>query len=101
MPERLPIYDIESELVARLKTDRRLILSAPTGSGKTLAAFLVCIDALVRRARLGLEQVRRLLAGCHEQPALVRPPGDAEGRLARRPEARCGRVGDAPAVHGA
>jgi ATP-dependent Lhr-like helicase len=30
-----------------------VLISAPTGSGKTLAAFLVCIDALVRRARLG------------------------------------------------
>src|SRR3954470_22857928 len=34
--------------------DRRdVLISAPTGSGKTLAAFLVCIDSLVRRARLG------------------------------------------------
>src|SRR3954463_8219608 len=32
---------------------RDVLLSAPTGSGKTLAAFLVCIDSLVRRARLG------------------------------------------------
>jgi len=30
-----------------------VLISAPTGSGKTLAAFLQCIDALVRRARLG------------------------------------------------
>lgn len=29
------------------------LISAPTGSGKTLAAFLVCIDALVRRALNG------------------------------------------------
>ena len=35
MPERLPIYDIESDIIARLKSDRRLILSAPTGSGKS------------------------------------------------------------------
>ncbi len=32
---------------------RDVLISAPTGSGKTLAAFLVCIDALVKRARLG------------------------------------------------
>jgi ATP-dependent helicase Lhr and Lhr-like helicase len=32
---------------------REVLISAPTGSGKTLAAFLVCIDALVKRARLG------------------------------------------------
>lgn len=35
MTDRLPIYDIEREIIARLKTDRRLILSAPTGSGKS------------------------------------------------------------------
>ena len=32
---------------------RDVLISAPTGSGKTLAAFLVCIDSLIRRARLG------------------------------------------------
>ena len=29
------------------------MISAPTGSGKTLAAFLICLDALVKRARAG------------------------------------------------
>ncbi len=29
------------------------LISAPTGSGKTLAAFLVCVDALVRKALRG------------------------------------------------
>jgi ATP-dependent helicase HrpB len=35
MNERLPIYEIECDIIARLKTERRLILSAPTGSGKS------------------------------------------------------------------
>jgi ATP-dependent helicase HrpB len=35
MTDRLPIYEIESDIISRLKTDRRLILSAPTGSGKS------------------------------------------------------------------
>jgi len=35
MAERLPIYDIEGEVVARLRAANRLILSAPTGSGKS------------------------------------------------------------------
>ena len=35
MAERLPIYELESEIVARLQAQRRLILSAPTGSGKS------------------------------------------------------------------
>ena len=30
-----------------------VLISAPTGSGKTLAAFLLCLDKLVRQARLG------------------------------------------------
>ena len=36
-----------------IREGRDVLISAPTGSGKTLAAFLVCIDALVKRARLG------------------------------------------------
>ncbi len=35
MSERLPIYEIEQEIVARLKEHRRLVLQAPTGSGKS------------------------------------------------------------------
>ncbi len=35
MPERLPIYEIEPDLVARLREGRRIILQAPTGSGKS------------------------------------------------------------------
>src|SRR5271154_3224957 len=35
MAERLPIYEIEREIISRLKNDRHLILSAPTGSGKS------------------------------------------------------------------
>ncbi len=35
MAEPLPIYEIEQELVARLKACRRLVLQAPTGSGKS------------------------------------------------------------------
>jgi ATP-dependent Lhr-like helicase len=36
-----------------IRERRDVLISAPTGSGKTLAAFLVCIDRLARRARLG------------------------------------------------
>jgi ATP-dependent Lhr-like helicase len=36
-----------------IREGRDVLISAPTGSGKTLAAFLLCIDGLVRRARLG------------------------------------------------
>ena len=36
-----------------IRSGKDVLLSAPTGSGKTLAAFLICLDALVRRARQG------------------------------------------------
>jgi ATP-dependent helicase Lhr and Lhr-like helicase len=36
-----------------IREGRDTLISAPTGSGKTLAAFLIAIDSLVRRARLG------------------------------------------------
>ena len=45
MNDRLPIYEIENEIVARLKTDRRLILSAPTGSGKSTQVPQMLLDA--------------------------------------------------------
>src|SRR5262245_46869241 len=35
MSDRLPIYEIEAQLLAGLKANRRLIVSAPTGSGKS------------------------------------------------------------------
>jgi ATP-dependent helicase HrpB len=53
MPERLPIYDIESDIIARLKSDRRLILSAPTGSGKSTQMP----QMLLRHGMLGHGQV--------------------------------------------
>ncbi len=37
----------------KIREGRDVLISAPTGSGKTLAAFLLSIDGLVRRARLG------------------------------------------------
>ena len=33
-PRELPIYELESQLVAALRAQGRLILQAPTGSGK-------------------------------------------------------------------
>jgi ATP-dependent helicase HrpB len=53
MADRLPIYEIENELIARLKTDRRLILSAPTGSGKSTQVP----QMLLRHGLLGTGQV--------------------------------------------
>jgi ATP-dependent Lhr-like helicase len=36
-----------------IRAGRDVLISAPTGSGKTLAAFLICLDGLVRAARVG------------------------------------------------
>jgi ATP-dependent helicase HrpB len=53
MPDRLPIYDIESDIIARLQSQRRLILSAPTGSGKSTQVP----QMLLRHGMLGHGQV--------------------------------------------
>jgi ATP-dependent helicase HrpB len=63
MPERLPIYDIESEIVARLKTGGRLILSAPTGSGKsTQVPQILLKHGLLGNGQVVILQPRRLAA---------------------------------------
>jgi ATP-dependent helicase HrpB len=61
MPERLPIYDIESDIIARLKSDRRLILSAPTGSGKsTQVPQMLLQHGMLERGQVVILQPRRL-----------------------------------------
>ena len=53
MADRLPIYEIERDIIARLQNDRRLILSAPTGSGKSTQVP----QMLLRHGLLGDGQV--------------------------------------------
>jgi ATP-dependent helicase HrpB len=61
MTNRLPIYEIESEIVARLKSDRRLILSAPTGSGKsTQVPQMLLRHDFLRYGQVVILQPRRL-----------------------------------------
>ena len=63
MNERLPIYDIERDIVARLKSDRRLILSAPTGSGKsTQVPQMLLRHDFLRDGQVVILQPRRLAA---------------------------------------
>jgi ATP-dependent helicase HrpB len=61
MNQRLPIYEIENEIVARLKADRRLILSAPTGSGKsTQVPQILLKHGLLGNGQVVVLQPRRL-----------------------------------------
>lgn len=63
MPNRLPIYDIESELVARLEVVRRLIISAPTGSGKSTQVPQMLLEhGLLGDGQVVILQPRRLAA---------------------------------------
>ncbi|MGH7954161.1 MAG: helicase-related protein, partial [Limisphaerales bacterium] len=61
MTDRLPIYEIEGEIISRLKSDRRLILSAPTGSGKsTQVPQMLLRHAFLRDGQVVVLQPRRL-----------------------------------------
>ena len=61
MADRLPIYEIEREIIARLQADRRLILSAPTGSGKsTQMPQMLLKHGLLGTGQVVVLQPRRL-----------------------------------------
>src|ERR1700744_2995344 len=61
MSDRLPIYEIENEIIARLKNDRRLILSAPTGSGKSTQVLQMLLrHDFLRDGQVVILQPRRL-----------------------------------------
>jgi ATP-dependent helicase HrpB len=61
MPERLPIYEIENEIVAALQAERRLVLQAPTGSGKSTQVPQILLDhGLLEAGQVVILQPRRL-----------------------------------------
>jgi ATP-dependent helicase HrpB len=63
MAERLPIYEIEHDIVASLNATRRLILQAPTGSGKsTQVPQMLLKHGLLGKGQVVILQPRRLAA---------------------------------------
>jgi ATP-dependent helicase HrpB len=59
----LPIYEIESDIVATLKTAQRLVLQAPTGSGKsTQVPQMLLKHGLLGAGQVVILQPRRLAA---------------------------------------
>ena len=63
MAGRLPIYDVEEQLVTGLRETRRLIVSAPTGSGKSTQVPQILLDRGVLGAgQVVILQPRRLAA---------------------------------------
>ncbi|HZI77008.1 MAG TPA: helicase-related protein, partial [Gemmatimonadales bacterium] len=63
MTDNLPIYEIEQEIVARLKDRPRLVLQAPTGSGKsTQVPQILLKHGLLQDGQVVVLQPRRLAA---------------------------------------
>src|SRR6266850_6471869 len=63
MPELLPIYEIENELISTLQKSRRLVLQAPTGSGKsTQVPQMLLKHGLLGSGQVVILQPRRLAA---------------------------------------
>ena len=63
MNEKLPIYDIENEIIAAVTTARRLVLQAPTGSGKsTQVPQMLRNHGLLDAGQAVILQPRRLAA---------------------------------------
>jgi ATP-dependent helicase HrpB len=63
MPELLPIYEIEKDIVSALSQSRRLVLQAPTGSGKsTQVPQMLLKHELLGNGQVVILQPRRLAA---------------------------------------
>jgi ATP-dependent helicase HrpB len=63
MPERLPIYELEDEIIRTLTSSRRLVLQAPTGSGKsTQVPQMLLKHELLVTGQVVILQPRRLAA---------------------------------------
>ena len=87
MPERLPIYQLESDLVQYAQQYRRLLLVAPTGSGKsTQIPQMLLRHGLLGQGQVVILQPRRLAArllAARVAQELTVPLGDAVGYTIR------------------
>jgi len=63
MAERLPIYEIESQILEHLRVHRRVVVQAPTGSGKsTQVPQMLLKHGLIEGGQVVTLQPRRLAA---------------------------------------
>src|SRR5437773_9273551 len=63
MRDRLPMYEVEHEIIGRLASTRRLVLQAPTGSGKsTQVPQMLLKHGLLGAGQVVILQPRRLAA---------------------------------------
>ena len=63
MSERLPIFEIEDQIIASLRDSRRLILQAPTGSGKsTQVPRMLLNHGFLKTGQVVVLQPRRIAA---------------------------------------
>src|SRR4026209_2323781 len=63
MPDRLPIYEIETDITSSLTKTRRLIVQAPTGSGKSAQVPQMLLKhGLLGNGQAVILQPRRLAA---------------------------------------
>ena len=61
MADRLPIYELEQQIITGLRETRRLIVSAPTGSGKSTQVPQMLLDrGLLGAGQVVILQPRRL-----------------------------------------
>lgn len=78
MADRLPIYEIADELVARTREQGRLIISAPTGSGKSTQVPQILLDrGLLGTGQVVILQPRRLAT----RLLAARVAGERHGQL--------------------